>query len=51
MTTPTNNKIYTWSGWIKRTIIGEVANIFGAHSGGLRECIRFDGGGNFTNDF
>jgi hypothetical protein len=47
MTTPTNNKIYTWSGWIKKTTIGEVApNIFGAHSGGLRDCIRFDGGGN-----
>jgi hypothetical protein len=47
MTTPTNNKIYTWSGWIKKTTIGEVApNIFGAHSGGSRDCIRFDGGGN-----
>ena len=47
MTTPTNNKIYTWSGWIKKTTIGEIApNIFGAHSGGLRDCIRFDGGGN-----
>ena len=47
MTTPTNNKIYTWSGWIKKTTIGESApNIFGAHSGGFRDCIRFDGGGN-----
>jgi len=47
LSTPTNNKIYTWSGWIKKTTNNEVApNIFGAHSGGLRDCIRFDGGGN-----
>jgi len=47
LSTPTNNKIYTWSGWIKKTKNDEVApNIFGAHSGGLRDCIRFDGGGN-----
>ena len=45
--TPTNNKIYTWSGWFKKTKNDEVApNIFGSHSGGLRDCIRFDGGGN-----
>ncbi|NBW12405.1 MAG: hypothetical protein EBR82_30670 [Caulobacteraceae bacterium] len=47
LSTPTNNKLYTWSGWIKKTKNDEVApNIFGAHSGGLRDCIRFDGGGN-----
>ena len=47
LSTPTNNKIYTWSGWFKKTTVGEVApNIFGAHSGGLRDSIRFDGGGN-----
>jgi hypothetical protein len=47
LSTPTNNKIYTWSGWIKKTKNDESApNIFGAHSGGSRDCIRFDGGGN-----
>ena len=40
--TPTNNKIWTWSSWIKKSKNGDsYPNIFGAQSGGLRDCIRF----------
>jgi hypothetical protein len=43
MTTPTNNKIYTFSTWIKRSSISSgYPNIFVA---GTRDCIRFEGSG------
>ena len=39
--TPTNNKIWTWSAWVKRSKIqdGDYPNLFCANS--LRDCIRF----------
>jgi len=37
--TPTNNKIWTWSAWVKRTTIGTYGVLFNAHNS--RDCIRF----------
>ena len=38
-TTPTNNKIFTWSSWIKRSNLGTIQNILrtaGSPSSGFR---------------
>ncbi len=33
-TTPTNNKLFTWSGWVKRSNIGVWNDLFGAGAAG-----------------
>jgi hypothetical protein len=33
LTTPTNNKLFTWSGWVKRSNIGVWNDLFGAGAG------------------
>ena len=39
--TPTNNKIYTFSAWIKRSKLAQYSVMFNA--GGQRDCLRFRG--------
>ena len=34
LTTPTNNKLFTWSGWVKRSNIGVWNDLFGAGAAG-----------------
>lgn len=39
--TPTNNKIWTWSAWVKRANLGSYGVLFNASNS--RDCIRFRG--------
>ena len=51
-TTPTNNKIWTWSGWVKRAAVGSAnnQNLLNASTGGNFDAISIGGTGSTRTD-